>query len=340
MAATVRVVDVVRETAEAHTLVLEPADGGRWDYKPGQFLTLKVPSDRPGGAARCYSLCSSPACDERLMVTVKRTRDGYASNWLCDHVIAGHELEVLPPAGTFVPAQIDTDFLLMAGGSGITPVLSILKSALHGGGGRVTLVYANRDEDSVIFRDELVALAHAFPDRLTVLHWLESVQGLPTAAGLRAMAAPYADREVFICGPAPFMELSARVLGELGAPRERVHQEVFVSLDGDPFAEVVIEPADGADGDSAEVVVELDGEVTTLSWPSSAKLLDVMLAAGLQAPYSCREGACSACACVIQEGTVDLEVNEVLDAADLADGIILSCQARATSPVVKVSFDA
>ena len=340
--ATVRVVDVVRETAEAHTLVLEPVDGGRWDYRPGQFLTLRVPSERPGGAARCYSLCSSPVRDDRLSVTVKRTRDGYASNWLCDHLAAGDELEVLPPAGTFVPRDLDADFLLLAGGSGITPVLSILKTALHSGSGSVVLVYANRDEASVIFRAELVALAAEFPGRLAVVHWLESVQGLPTASGLRPLVAPYAGREAFVCGPGPFMDLVAGVLADVGVPRERVHQEVFTSLTGDPFAEVEVPVAgDGAAAaDAAELVVELDGDVTSLAWPAGAKLLDVLLAAGVQAPFSCREGACSACACVLQEGTVDLEHNEVLEQADLDDGIILSCQARATSPVVKVSYDA
>ena len=337
--ATVRVVEVVRETADAHTLVLEPLGEDRWDYRPGQFLTVRVPSERPGGAARCYSLCSSPVRDDRLKVTVKRTRDGYASNWLCDHVVAGDELEVLPPAGTFVPRDLDTDFLLLAGGSGITPVLSILKTALHSGAGQVALVYANRDEASVIFRDELVALAQEFPGRLAVVHWLEAVQGLPTATGLRAVVEPYADREAFVCGPRAFMELAARVLADLGVPRDRLHQEVFTSLEGDPFAAVPVVLADG-EGTPAEVVVELDGDVTTLPWPAGAKLLDVLLAAGLPAPFSCREGACSACACVLQEGAVDLEHNEVLDQVDLDEGIILPCQARATSPVVKVSYDA
>jgi 3-ketosteroid 9alpha-monooxygenase subunit B len=337
--ARVRVVEVVRETTDAHSLVLEPLDGVRFDYRPGQFLTVRVPSERPGGAARCYSLCSSPLRDDRLKVTVKRTRDGYASNWLCDNVAAGHELEVLPPAGTFVPADLDTDFLLLAGGSGITPVLSILKSALHGGSGRVVLVYANRDESSVIFRDELVALAEEFPERLSVIHWLESVQGLPSEAALRQLLAPYDDREAFVCGPGPFMDLTVRTLAGLGVPRGRVHQEVFTSLEGDPFAEVEL-PTGDSDAPAAEVVVELDGDVTTHAWPAGAKLLDVLLAAGRPAPYSCREGACSACACVLQEGTVELEHNEVLDETDLADGLILSCQARATSAVVKVSYDA
>lgn len=337
--ARVRVVEVVKETTDARSLVLEPLGDARFDYRPGQFLTVRVPSERPGGAARCYSLCSSPLRDDRLKVTVKRTRDGYASNWLCDNVAAGDELEVLPPAGTFVPADLDTNFLLLAGGSGITPVLSILKSALHGGSGRVVLVYANRDESSVIFRDELVALAEEFPERLSVVHWLESVQGLPSEPALRQLLAPYDDSEAFVCGPGPFMDLAARTLIGLGLPRERVHQEVFTSLEGDPFAEVVL-PTGDPDAPAAEVVVELDGDVTTHAWPPGAKLLDVLLAAGRPAPYSCREGACSACACVLQEGTVELEHNEVLDEADLADGIILSCQARATSAVVKVSYDA
>lgn len=338
--AKVRVVEVVRETAEAHTLVLEPVGGERWDYRPGQFLTVRVPSDRDGGAARCYSLSSSPVRDDRLAVTIKRTSDGYASNWLCDHVDAGHELEVLPPAGTFVPRELDVDFLLLAGGSGVTPVLSILKSALHSGTGQVALIYANRDESSVIFRDELVALAAEFPGRLAVVHWLESVQGIPSDAGLRALVAPYVEREAFICGPAPFMALAARVLKDAGAPHDRVHQEIFTSLAGDPFAEVSIVTDGDADGETAELVVELDGNVTTHEWPAGAMLLDVLLASGVQAPFSCREGACSACACIVQEGTVDLVHNEVLDKVDLDDGIILSCQARATSPVVKVSFDA
>ncbi len=336
--ARVRVVEVVRETADAHSLVLEPLDGARFDYQPGQFLTVKVPSDRPGGAARCYSLCSSPQRDEQLKVTIKRTRDGYGSNWLCDNAVTGTELEVLPPAGVFVPRDLSRDFLLLAGGSGITPVLSILKSALHVGSGLVTLVYANRDEASVIFRDELVGLGEEFSGRLLVVHLLESVQGLPTEAALRPLLAPYVDRETFVCGPGPFMDLTVATLAGLGFAHDRTHREVFTSLEGDPFAEVEL-PIDTG-GEATEVVVDLDGEVTTHVWPAGARLLDVLLAAGRDAPFSCREGACSACACLLQEGTVALDHNEVLDDVDLADGIILACQARATSPVVKVSYDA
>ncbi|MEN3538016.1 ferredoxin--NADP reductase [Microbispora sp. ZYX-F-249] len=336
----VRVVEVVEETADAHSLVLEPAEGdpSKFSYKPGQFLTIRVPTTRPEGAARCYSLSSSPLCDDKLKVTVKRTRGGYGSNWICDNVTEGDVLEVLRPSGLFTPASLDEDLLLLAGGSGVTPVMSILKSCLRAGTGSVVLVYANRDENSVIFRDELVALAAGYGERLTVIHWLESVQGLPTAAGLAALTRPYAGREAFVCGPGPFMDMAVDVLTRHGAPPERVHVERFESLAGDPFAEteVVLDAA----GPVSTVEVELDGETRTLTWPRGNKLLDVLLEAGLDAPFSCREGSCSACACVLLEGEVELEHNTVLDKQDLADGLILGCQAIPLSDRLKITYDA
>ncbi|MFD5650633.1 2Fe-2S iron-sulfur cluster-binding protein [Streptomyces sp. NPDC127039] len=338
---TVRVVKVIRETADAHSLVLEPAEEDRaaFAYRPGQFLTLRVPSERDGGAARCYSLCSSPVRDELLKVTVKRTAGGYASHWICDHVTEGDTLQVLRPAGTFTPDSLDGDFLLLAAGSGITPVMSILASALHAGTGRVTLVYANRDDQSVIFREELTALAREYGDRLTVLHWLESVQGRPTASGLRALAAPYSGRPAFVCGPGPFMDLATGALADLGVPADRITVERFTSLTGDPFTEPDHDPDADTEGPVSTAEVELDGESRTVDWPRGRPLLDVLLAAGLDAPYSCREGACSACACVLVEGEVVMERNEVLDARDLADGLVLACQARPVSDRLKVTYD-
>lgn len=336
---TVRVVEVVRETRDAHSLVLEPVgDPAHFTYRPGQFLTIRIPSSRPEGAARCYSLSSSPVCDDKLKVTVKRTRDGYGSNWICDHVREGAVLEVLRPAGTFTPASLDEDLLLLAAGSGVTPIMSILTSCLRGGRAAVTLVYANRDENSVIFREELVALAGEYGNRLTVVHWLESVQALPTPVGLAALARPYAGREAFVCGPGPFMALATGVLAGLDVPGHRVHVERFESLATDPFAEPEI-ALDGA-APASTVDVALDGERRTLAWPRANKLLDVLLHAGLDAPYSCREGSCSACACTLLAGEVTLERNTVLDEQDLADGLILSCQAIPVTDHIRVTYDA
>ncbi|MGW2341369.1 2Fe-2S iron-sulfur cluster-binding protein [Streptomyces sp. NPDC001661] len=337
---TVRVVEVVRETADAHSLVLEPVDAPkeRLDYRPGQFLTVRVPTERAGGAARCYSLSSSPLRDDKLKITVKRTANGYGSNWICDHVVEGDTLDVLRPAGTFTPDTLDEDVLLLAAGSGITPVMSILKSCLHAGSGSVALLYANRDEHSVIFRNELVLLQAEFGERLTVLHWLESVQGLPTGPALRALAGPYAGRRTFVCGPGPFMELATTTLTAMGVPGDRVRVERFTSLTGDPFAAAEASSPDTS-GEAGEVEVELDGDTRTLPWPGDRKLLDVLLAAGLDAPYSCREGNCSACACLLVEGEVAMERNEVLDARDVADGYVLACQALPRSERIRITYD-
>jgi 3-ketosteroid 9alpha-monooxygenase subunit B len=339
-----RVVEVVRETEDAHSIVLEPAEGDadRFSYRPGQFLTVRVPAG-DGWAARCYSLCSSPVLDEPLKVTVKRVADGVGSNWICDNVAAGDVLEVLRPAGTFTPRSLDADLLLFAGGSGITPVMSILKSCLAGGTGTVTLVYANRDERSVIFADELRALSAEHGERLSVVHWLESVQGLPSEAAVRALARPYTGREAFVCGPQKFMDLAVAALEGAGMPSRQVHVERFFSLAGDPFGPLDDdETADAAGddtGDAATVEVEMDGETTTLTWPRNRHLLDVMLRAGMDAPSSCREGSCAACACVLVEGEAVMDANTVLDKQDLADGLLLACQAKPVSDRLRVSYD-
>ena len=339
------VADVLAGTDEARSLVFRAPDGAgdpaipadRLRYAPGQFLTLRVPSDRTGSVARCYSLCSSPFTDDALTVTVKRTVDGYASNWLCDHAHPGMRIHVLAPSGTFVPKTLDDNFLLLAAGSGITPVMSICKSALSEGSGQVVLLYANRDDRSVIFGDALRELAAKYPDRLTMLHWLESLQGLPSATALAQLAAPFTDRQAFVCGPGPFMAAAREALETLKVPAQQIHIEVFRSLETDPFAAVKIE--DEGDEPHATAVVELDGQTHTVSWPRRAKLLDVLLDAGLDAPFSCREGHCGACATTLRKGKVSMEVNDVLEQQDLDDGLILACQSHPETDSVEVTYD-
>jgi 3-ketosteroid 9alpha-monooxygenase subunit B len=326
----VRVAEVVQETGDACSLVL---DAG-FDYRPGQFVTVRIPSDLCGSVARCYSLCSSPLAGERLAITVKRTSGGYASNWILDHVVAGTVLDVLPPAGTFCPGSLSGDFLLFAAGSGITPVMSILKSALAGGRGRVVLVYANRDEGSVIFGPLLRRLALDSGGRLVVVHWLDSLLGVPSVAALAALARPYVSFDAFICGPDPYLAAVREALGRLGVPDTRVHVERFVSLAENPF-EVVAVPEGGL---AATLSVTLDGVVTSLPWRAGTRMLDVLIDAGLDAPYSCRQGICGACACQLTGGEVEMAHNEVLEAADLADGYILACQAVSVTPVVCITY--
>ncbi|WP_203335816.1 ferredoxin--NADP reductase [Nocardioides limicola] len=350
------VVEVIEETADARSVVLRIPEelAETFTYKPGQFLTVAIPSDQTGIAARCYSLSSAP-CEGRHAITVKRTVDGYASNWVCDNLKAGSTLRVLPPNGIFTPKTIDDDFLLFGGGSGITPVISIAKTALATGTGQVVLFYANRDQDSVIFARDLAELQAAHPDRFTVVHWLESVQGLPNQEILKTFAAHFDTFTAFVCGPGPFMKAATGALKELGFPRERRHQEKFVSLGGNPFGDVeemraaeqtIAEADDHEDTDPPAVTgpvsveVELDGQQYSFDdYAGDRPLLDFLESKGVPAPYSCREGNCSACACVVLEGDLRMLNNDVLDEADLADGIRLVCQSLPLTEKVRISYN-
>lgn len=338
---------VVEETADARSLVftVPPESAEAFTYRPGQFLTLRIPGKTSGSVGRCYSLSSCPYTDEDLAVTVKRVADGYGSNRLCDSVTPGSTVEVLPPAGIFTPRSLDADFLLLAGGSGITPIRSILTSALHRGSGRIVLVYANRDQDSVIFADELARLARAHPDRLRVIHWLESVQGLPDAPALRALAEPFAEFEAFVCGPTAFMDAACAALRDLGLTRDRLHVERFLSLEDNPFerpdsSATSDDPApEQHENERATVGVNLDGEEHEFRWPRDKVLLDLLLERGLDAPYSCRQGACSACACRIESGEVKMLHNQILEQEDLDEGVVLACQSLPVTDEVRVTYD-
>jgi len=333
----VPVAEVIRETDEACSLVLAvpPPLASVFAYRPGQFVTVRVPSDRCGSVARCYSLSSSPLLGERPAITVKRTEGGYASHWIAENVTAGTVLDLLPPAGTFTPRSLDGDLLLFAAGSGITPVMSILKSALHAGRGRVVLVYANRDERSVIFGSVLRRLASESAGRLVVVHWLDSLLGVPSAAAIAALARPYASDETFICGPDPYLALVREALGGLGVPPRRVHVERFLSLAENPFESPATAPEDAL---AATLSVTLDGATTQVPWPAGARMLDVLIEAGLDAPYSCRQGICGACACQLTGGKVEMAHNEVLEESDLAEGYILACQALALTSGVSITY--
>ena len=354
-----RVSEVIEETADARSVVFEvPAElQETFAYTPGQFLTVAVPSDQTGLAARCYSLSSSPHSG-RHQITVKRTVGGYASNWICDNVKVGDTLRLLPPSGIFTPKDLNADLLLFGGGSGVTPVISIARTALEKGSGKVVLFYANRDEKSVIFAAELTALAAEHADRFTVVHWLESVQGLPSQEQLSQFASYFPEFTSFVCGPAPFMKSVTTALKDLGFPRERRHQEKFVSLGGNPFGDVeevlaaqavLAEVDDGDEPEDASepafagpvaLEVELDGQQYAFDdWTGQQVLLEFLESKGVEAPFSCREGNCSACACVVLEGELSMKHNEVLEADDLADGIRLTCQALPVTEKLRISYN-
>lgn len=338
-----RVRAVIDETHDAKSLVFEVPEAlaATFAYKPGQFLTLRL-GMQGRHVPRCYSMSSAPAVDDAPRVTIKRVAQGRGSNWVCDHIKVGDTIEVLPPAGMFSPRSLAGDFLLLAGGSGITPVFSILRSALTQGSGRIVLLYANRDERSVIFRNELKALAAAHPARLSVIHWLDSVQGVPEVAQLAELAKPFRQGQGFICGPGLFMDAAVAALEAIGMGAEQIHVERFASLP-DEEAVADLNAAAVADAppsaiDEAQIEVQLDGAVHTITCGGNETLLEAALRAGLNAPYSCQAGMCASCMCQVLEGSVHMRHNEVLDKKDLAKAWTLGCQSVPTSERVRIKF--
>jgi 3-ketosteroid 9alpha-monooxygenase subunit B len=338
----VRVREVIAETADSVTLVLDvPREvAPRFDYTCGQFLTLRVPSSTTGSVARCYSLSSSPSSDSNLAVTVKRTAGGYASNWLCDNAVPGSSLEVLEPSGTFVPATLDRNVLLCAAGSGITPIMSIAKTVLAGGVGRVIVLYANQNRESIIFDRQLAELERTYSQRFEVVHWLVDELGLPTAAALASLVRTRAFDDVFICGPAGFMSVMQTALSSIDVAAERIRREEYRSLDRNPFeSSATATQSSPPKGDHPTVEVEINGENHTFAWPKNTPLLDVLLDNGIDAPYVCRESICGTCVCSVRKGKTRMLLHDALTDDDIEMGVTLACQTLPESDEVYIAFD-
>lgn len=338
---SLRVDQVVQETSDAVSLQFAvPAElVERFRYRPGQFLTLRLPWQGEH-LLRCYSMSSAPTVDAQLRVTVKRVVEGRGSNWICDHVQVGDVIEVMQPAGVFVPQSLDGEFLLFAGGSGITPVFSILRSVLLRGRGQVRLVYANRDEESIIFREALKDLLEQYADRLDVIHLLDSVQGRPTVSLLKRLSRGYENAQAFICGPGPYMDAAEQALQELKLPAENIHVERFVSLPSeesrDEEQQAVL--TESAEVDQAQISIELDGQHFELQCQGDETILDAAEKAGIDLPYSCMAGMCASCMCEVTEGEVKLLHNDVLDERDLSRGLTLTCQAVPRTARVSLKY--
>ncbi|TMM46933.1 ferredoxin--NADP reductase [Colwellia ponticola] len=351
-----KVIEVIKETSDAHSILFDlPASLiEQYSYQPGQFVTLKLPYE-DGFLPRCYSMSSTPTLDVGLRVTVKRVPDGRGSNWICDNLVTGSEIEVMRPSGLFVPKDLAEDHLLCAGGSGVTPVLSILRHVLTHGTGKVRFIYANRDESSVIFKDVIKALSAQYPQRLEVIHLLDSLQGIPSLSLLTSLAEGMQQGRAFICGPGPFMDAMEKAAQQAKFPDSRIHIERFVSaapvkspaVNAEQIASVeaiVVSQAqptlvvDNADLPSATILLELDGEHHVISCESGQTVLDAAEKNGIELPYSCREGMCASCMCEVIEGNVKLNNNDVLDERDLANNLTLSCQAVPLTAEVKLKY--
>ncbi|WP_371185538.1 2Fe-2S iron-sulfur cluster-binding protein [Thalassotalea maritima] len=335
---SLEVIGVRHESADACSFTFAVPESMQQDfqYQAGQFLTLKVPHHE-GELLRCYSMCSSPVVDKQLQIAVKRVVDGRASNWLCDNLAVGSQLEVMRPAGVFTVKDWSKDLLLFAGGSGITPVFSILKTALVQGSGKVRLVYANRDVDSIIFNHELNALRQRHPERLEVIHLLDALQGVPSVGLLQALCFDYQQAAAYVCGPGPYMDAVETALHNAGVNKDDIHIERFISLSSAPKA---VEPSISTNENESDIIVDIDlyGNQHTISCTDGETVLNAARRQGIELPFSCEVGMCASCMCEIKEGNVDLLENEVLSERDLEQKLTLSCQAVPTSKQVKLRF--
>lgn len=332
---------VVQETPDARSFVLAvPADlKERFAYRAGQFLTFRVPWEGDS-LIRCYSLASCPVSEAgEWKVTVKRVESGRISNWFHDELSPGDELEVMAPSGRFVLRGSEAPLLLFAGGSGITPVISLVKSALATTTRRIRLVYANRDRGSVIFAAELEALSSVQGDRLQVIHHLDDTQGFLDVSAAAAHGRGFEGADAYVCGPTPFMDVVERALASGGFAADRTFIERFESPENDASLERLL-GADEVEGEvPAEILVHLEGEEHRVPYAAGQSILRAAIDAGLDVPFACREGYCGSCAARTVQGDLVMAHNEVFNKAEVAKGWVLTCQARPTGRTCEVRYD-
>jgi 3-ketosteroid 9alpha-monooxygenase subunit B len=341
-----RVRRVVHETAEAASFVLEVPTHlqAAFAYEAGQFLTFRVQVDGQVHH-RCYSMSSSPAVDDELRVTVKRVPGGVVSNWMVDSLGEGDVVEVSTPAGVFCLAPGDGDLVAFSAGSGITPVFSLVKTALATSDRRVRLYYANRDRDAVIFGTEIDALAAGHPGRLEVVHHLDVERGFVDAGAVPPFVGS-ASADVYVCGPTPFMDIVEGALLAHGVGADRIHIERFTpaepSTDADGAANGDGEGAaggTGADASASRVTVELGGRTDTVDHRAGTTILQTARQMGMAPPFSCESGSCATCMAKLVEGTVKMHVNDVLTDDEVAEGWVLTCQSVPTAASVHVVYE-
>jgi 3-ketosteroid 9alpha-monooxygenase subunit B len=327
------VVDVIDQTADTRSFVLDiPSElEATFGYAAGQYCTFRATIDDET-VARCYSMSSSPEIGERFTTAVKRVPGGRMSNWMNDALKPGDTIDVMRPAGLFVLRGTDVPIVAFAGGSGITPVISIVKSALATTERPIAMVYANRDADAVIFADELERLRAGSCGRLTVHHHHDSERGLLDAAGCAALVDGRAHADFYICGPAPYMDIVDAGLSTLGVGAEQRFVERFVVPAADPEVE--------QESVTESLVVRIDRRKHTFPYQAGDTILEAARRAGLSPPFSCEAGSCATCMAHLDKGSVTMRVNNALAADEVDDGWVLTCQSLPTSEEVVVDYDA
>lgn len=332
--------DIVRETKDTISIVFEQPAGNPVKYKSGQFLTLIVPVNGKE-VRRAYSLCSSPFVDNDLAVTVKRVDEGLMSNWLPDQLKVGSKVKVMEPMGQFTTEyskEGKRHIIMFAGGSGITPMMSIIKSLLtQERDSIVSLVYCNRDIDSIIFKEALEKLQTQDEGRLHVIHILDNApmnwQGysgllnhdMLTKLFERVPDWGIANTTYLMCGPEGMMKNVDSLLALRNIPQDRIFKESFVQgiLAKDQKKEEV--KADSQVLKERLVTIRYDGQEYKVLVPPDKGILETALDQGIDLPYSCQSGLCTACRGKALSGKVMLDEEEGLSQSERAEGYVLTC---------------
>ena len=341
-----KIKEVRKETDDTSTLIFELPDRP-FNYKSGQFLTLILPIDKEE-IRRSYSLCSSPFAGENPAITVKRVEAGKVSNYLNDHMKTGDVFDVMEPAGHFVVdlnEEQSKKYILFAAGSGITPIMSILKSILLiEKKSLVTLVYQNRNEHSIIFKEELQGLKSEFPERFNQIdvlsqpteNWIGYSGRLDTSTASDILMDISGNKinqsHYYLCGPSGFMQTVIDTLIDFEVPENHIHKESFFT--GEPKHKSA-EPVTKSDQE-IEVKIILDGETYLVSVPSNKTILEAALDQDIDMPFSCQSGLCTACRGKLLSGNVEMEEEEGLSEEELNEGYILNCVSRPTGPGVEI----
>ncbi len=344
----VKVKEVAKETADCVSIEFDITEELRplFQYKHGQNITIKAHLDE---VRRTYSICTSPL-ENKLKVAVKRVPSGVFSTYAVEKLQPGDELEIMQPAGSFfteVRHDQKKSYVFFAAGSGITPVISIIKTVLATESqSSVALVYGNKNINNIIFREELESLKNRYLDRLSLTYILSREQtesplnfghidAEKCAALQPILQYDHAD-EFFICGPEQMIFAVRDYLAGIGIPATKIHFELFLA----PVVAKKPENKETPDADKSRVTITVDGRTYEVPVPyQSETVLDAGLDRGINLPYSCKGGVCTTCRAKLMSGEVEMDCNYGLEDYEVEQGYILTCQSHPRTPEVRVDFD-
>ncbi|NPD20732.1 2Fe-2S iron-sulfur cluster-binding protein [Alterinioella nitratireducens] len=346
------VTDVTKTIRDAVVVTLQPDDPAAFDFTQGQYLTFRREFDGEE-LRRSYSICAGRG-EGHLQVGIKRVEGGAFSTWANEELKPGDRLQAMPPMGSFftqLDAGTERNYLGFAGGSGITPVLSIIKTVLaEEPRASFTLVYANKGVNSIMFREELEDLKNLHMGRFNVIHILETdaqeidlFTGLVTEEKCAELFKGWIDiasvDTAFICGPEPMMLGIARALRDHGLSDAQIKFELFASAQPGRAKRPAVAREAGKTANQAEIAYTLDGSTRTITAAKGVSILDSALAEHLDAPYACKAGVCSTCRCRVLEGEVEMIANHALEDYEVEKGYVLSCQSYPVTDRVIVDYD-